>query len=83
MASSVIDYESPDPPYRQIAADLIRDIENGSLAVGRPVPSESDLVQRYGVARNTARNAIAYLRREGYAFTVARRGSYVKDRTTE
>ncbi|MFJ6617218.1 GntR family transcriptional regulator [Kitasatospora sp. NPDC091335] len=81
MTLSVIDYESPDPPYRQIAADLIRDIENGSLAVGRPIPSESDLVQRYGVARNTARNAIAYLRSEGYAFTVPRRGSYVKDRT--
>ncbi|MBB5934602.1 winged helix-turn-helix domain-containing protein [Streptomyces zagrosensis] len=80
MPTSVIDYESPDPPYRQIAADLIADIENGNLAVNRRVPSESALMQMYGVARNTARHAVSYLRDEGYVYTLPQRGTFVRER---
>ncbi|WP_229886584.1 GntR family transcriptional regulator [Streptomyces subrutilus] len=42
-------------PFRQIAADLAAEIERGELAPGRPLPSERELTERYGVARNTAR----------------------------
>ncbi|MFF4408088.1 GntR family transcriptional regulator [Streptomyces sp. NPDC001404] len=82
MAASVIDYESPVPPYRQIAADLIRDIQKGALAVDRRVPSESALMQTYGVARNTARHAVSYLRDEGWVYTLPQRGTFVRDRST-
>lgn len=77
MAASVIDYESPIPPYKQIAADLIQDIQNGTLAVGRRVPSEAVLMQTYGVARNTARHAVGYLREKGWVYTEPQRGTYV------
>lgn len=80
---TVIDYDAPEPPYRQIAADLIAAIEDGSLAVNRPVPSESALMQMYGVARNTARHAVSYLRDEGYVYTRPQRGTYVRDRASE
>lgn len=80
MAPREIDYQAPEPPYRQIAADLLAEIERGELAPGRPIPSESQLVQRYGVARNTARNAIAALCESGHVFTVPQRGTYVRDR---
>ncbi|MEU1311507.1 winged helix-turn-helix domain-containing protein [Streptomyces cinnamoneus] len=81
MTASKIDHRAPEPPYRQIAADLIRDIEDGSLEADSPLPSESELVERYGVARNTVRNAVAYLRDQGYVYTVPKRGTYVKART--
>ncbi|SCK56766.1 Transcriptional regulators [Streptomyces sp. AmelKG-E11A] len=83
MAEGAIDHGSPVPVYRQIAARIIADIERGALAVNRKIPSESDMVQEYGVARETARNAVRFLRDEGYVFTVPHRGTYVTDRTTE
>jgi DNA-binding GntR family transcriptional regulator len=80
MAAREIDHQAPEPPYRQIAADLIGEIERGELAPGRPIPSENTLVQRYGVARNTVRSAVAVLRESGLVFTVPQRGTYVVDR---
>ena len=80
MAESEIDHESATPVYQQIAAKVIADIERGELPVGRRIPSESDMVKRFGVARDTARNAVAYLRDEGYVHTVPQRGTFVLDR---
>ncbi|MFK0289925.1 winged helix-turn-helix domain-containing protein [Streptomyces sp. NPDC090442] len=63
------------------AAEIIADIESGALAPGRRVPTESNLMQRYGVARDTARRVMRYLREEGYVRTVPQRGSYVIDQS--
>jgi DNA-binding GntR family transcriptional regulator len=41
--------------YRRIAADLRERIASGELAVGQRVPSEAELMRRYGVSRSTAR----------------------------
>ncbi|MGW7412938.1 GntR family transcriptional regulator [Streptomyces sp. NPDC054863] len=81
MAESEIDHDAPTPVYRQIAALIIADIERGTLTVNRKIPSESALVQRFGVARETARNAVRFLRDEGWVFTVPQRGTYVADRS--
>ncbi|WP_405795497.1 GntR family transcriptional regulator [Streptomyces sp. NBC_01506] len=78
--SPTIDYDAPTPPYQQIAAEIIRDIEAGVLAVNRPIPSESALTQRWGVARDTARRAVRHLRELGYVYTVPQRGTYVAER---
>jgi len=75
-----IDYDAPEPPHRQIAADIIAQIESGELPPGRRVPSEKDIVDAYGVARTTARRAVAALRAGGWIVTVAGRGSYVAER---
>jgi GntR family transcriptional regulator len=80
MAASEIDHGSPTPVYRQIAALIVADIESGALAVNRKIPSESALVQRFGVARETARNAVRFLRDEGFVFTVPQRGTFVAER---
>jgi GntR family transcriptional regulator len=71
-----IDYEAPEPPHKQIAAWLRGRIHSGEFPLGRKIPSESDIVQETGVARSTARRAIALLREEGVIFTVQGRGSY-------
>jgi DNA-binding transcriptional regulator YhcF (GntR family) len=51
--------------FRQIAADLRREITTRRLPPGQPVPSERTLGQRYGVARETVRRAHQLLRAEG------------------
>ena len=73
----VIDYDAPDPPSRQIATRIRAAIEGGELQPGRKIPSETDIVQATGVARTTARRAVALLRAEGTVVTVPGRGSYV------
>ncbi|WP_330174515.1 GntR family transcriptional regulator [Streptomyces sp. NBC_01498] len=74
-----IDHESPTPVYRQIAALIVQEIESGALPVNRKIPSESALTQRFGVARETARNAVKHLREAGWVFTVPQRGTYVAE----
>jgi DNA-binding GntR family transcriptional regulator len=72
-----VDPESATPVYVQVAGFLRARIETGKLQPDRPVPSESQLQQEFGVARGTARKAIALLREEGLVVTVKGRGSYV------
>ena len=76
----VIDYDAPEPPSRQIAARIRGAIEAGELQPGRKIPSETDIVQAIGVARTTARRAVALLRAEGTVVTVPGRGTYVAER---
>ncbi|WP_030218191.1 GntR family transcriptional regulator [Streptomyces bikiniensis] len=86
MSAREIDHRAPEPPYRQIAADLATEIERGDLPPGRPLPSEKALTELYGVARETARRALSVLREQGLIYTVTGRGSYVTepaDRTGE
>lgn len=80
MDERKIDHESEIPVYVQIAAYVIADIKKGEIPVGRRIPSESALVQRYGVARETARAAVRQLRDKGYVRTVPQRGSFVIER---
>ena len=74
MDAPEIDYRAELPPHRQIAAWILARIESGDLQPGQPVPSEKELVDVFGVARTTARRAIAWLREQGAIRTVAGRG---------
>jgi DNA-binding GntR family transcriptional regulator len=77
-----IDPLGPLPPYRQIAAILRRRIESGKYPPDTRIPTESELVEAFEVARTTARRAIAVLREEGLIYTVPQRGSYVTRKST-
>jgi GntR family transcriptional regulator len=72
-----IDHEGPVTPYRQLAEILKARIARGDWAEGRPIASETRLVQEYGLARSTVRRAIAVLAEEGAVWTVQGRGTYV------
>jgi DNA-binding GntR family transcriptional regulator len=41
------------------------------------LPSEAQLVQRYGIARTTVRRGLALLADEGWVFAVPQRGWFV------
>jgi GntR family transcriptional regulator len=72
-----IDPIAPVPPYRQIADILRRRIASGQHPPDTRIPTESELVEEFEVARTTARRAVAVLREEGLIYTVPNRGSYV------
>jgi GntR family transcriptional regulator len=75
-----VDHEGKTPVYLQIAAILRGEIERGVYAPGRPVPSETQLMQRFEVARLTARKAVRVLVGEGLVEVVPGRGAYVAER---
>jgi GntR family transcriptional regulator len=73
-----VDPQSATPVYVQVADILRSRIQSGQLLPDRPVPSEAQMQQEFGVARGTARKAIALLREQGLVVTVKGRGSYVR-----
>jgi DNA-binding GntR family transcriptional regulator len=75
----MIDPDGPTPVYVQIADAIAKHIARGDLAPNRPIPSETQLQQEYGVARATARHAVAELRSRGLVYTVPQRGTYVSE----
>jgi GntR family transcriptional regulator len=72
-----IDPIAPTPPYRQIAEIMRRRIEAGQYRPDTRIPTESEIVEEFEVARTTARRAVSVLRDEGLVYTVPNRGSYV------
>jgi DNA-binding GntR family transcriptional regulator len=66
------------PRYRTVASDLRQMIESGELRPGDPLPSESALGERYGIARGTARHALAELEGAGLVVSVHGKGRYVR-----
>ncbi len=65
------------PVYQRIAAEILEQIRSGDLVPNRRIPPEKALMKQYGVAKATARNAVDFLRKQGWVFTVPHRGTYV------
>jgi GntR family transcriptional regulator len=55
--------------YKAIAADLRAKIEAGEYPVGSRLPTHDTLMETYGVALNTVREALGELRDEGRVIT--------------
>lgn len=73
-----VDHESPIPVYVQIGRMIAARIEAVELQPDRPIPSEQSMIQEFGVARDTVRRAVAWLRDQGLVYTVPQRGSFVR-----
>lgn len=67
----------PSVPSRavQVADWLAREIRSGRLAAGEKLPTEQELIGRFGVSRTVIREAMAALRSEG--LVTSRQGSGV------
>lgn len=70
------------PVYVQLAEALRDRIEAAEFGE-RPLPSEVQLGQQYGVGRNTVRGAIALLRNEGILQVVHGVGTFVRSQERE
>ena len=74
---SMLRADSPVPLYVQLYNQIRTDIEQGSLQMGRQLPSERQLAADYGISRLTARKALSLLREEGMISARRGRGSFV------
>jgi len=72
MTEWPLDRNSPIPLYFQIAENLKRAIEDGTLKPGERLDNELDLTERLGVSRPTVRQAVQRLVEQG--LVVRRRG---------
>ncbi|MEW2164786.1 GntR family transcriptional regulator [Streptomyces sp. NPDC007084] len=64
-----------EPLYARIATQLLGELRDGSVAPGERLPGERELATRFGVSRETVRQALQLLRRDGQVST-DRRGSH-------
>jgi DNA-binding GntR family transcriptional regulator len=72
--TDTINRTGPIPIYEQIAAILRAEIEG--QPPGTRVPSEPDLMERFGVAQITARRAHRLLAEEGLVEIIKGRGTF-------
>lgn len=79
MVSSMDEDKAP-LPSRRIAEDLRRAIAAGKHGPGEKLPSERELAEQYGTARNTAREAIRLLLEQGLVTAEHGRGVFVRQR---
>src|SRR2546429_7973543 len=73
----MLDRTSPIPLYYQIAQDLRRQIESGTLAPGAALPTEDDLQRIYSVSRATVRQAVRQLATAGLVRLARPHGTFV------
>ncbi|MER5351108.1 GntR family transcriptional regulator [Kitasatospora sp. NPDC002551] len=67
------------PKYQRIAETLKAAIDSGEYRAGDRLPGENDLMDAYGVARMTARQALGVLQSEGIAEARRGAGVFVRD----
>ncbi|WP_433187113.1 GntR family transcriptional regulator [Actinoallomurus sp. CA-150999] len=72
---------SQGPRYRRIADDLRAKIDQKVYAADDQLPSEPELMEEYGVSRNTVRLALNLLANEGRIVSQPGRGTFVRTRT--
>ncbi|MFJ5774035.1 GntR family transcriptional regulator [Streptomyces sp. NPDC093094] len=64
-----------EPLYLRIAAELLGELRDGTIPPGERLPGERQLAEHFGVSRETVRQALEVLRRDGLVAT-DRRGSH-------
>lgn len=72
---------SGTPAFQQVATEIRKQINSGSLPAGAQLPSMSQLKELYGVSSTVVRDALAELRREGLVIGQQGKGVFVRDRT--
>lgn len=77
MAAAREHIERAPSMYLQVAQRMATDIRRGRYQPGELLPSETQMVEMYGVGKHTARAAVAELRRMGLAESQQGKGSIV------
>lgn len=75
--------DDPLPQYQRLKAYVSDEIAAGRLRPGDRIPSELDLIKRFGVSRMTANRALRELEQAGAVTRVQGVGSFVAARKTE
>lgn len=75
--------DDPRTPSVQAADALRADIEKGVYGPGKKLPSIRELADRFGIAAETVKRALALLVEERKIFSVPNRGYFVVDPTRD
>lgn len=67
------------PLWRQIAAEIIRRIKDGTYPPGSRVPSTLEIAQEFGVVNATASKAMQHVRAQGWTRGEVGLGTFVAD----
>ena len=65
------------PKYERLRRVLLDDISSGKLCCGGKIPSESSLIERFGVSSTTARRCLDELANQGYVHRMQGKGTFV------
>src|SRR5277367_4344606 len=68
------------PLYLKVKRHILENIGSGKWAISARVPSENDIVKKFGVSRMTANRALKELSDEGVLVRIAGVGSFVAER---
>lgn len=71
------------PIYEQISSQIKSNIMSGELAIGEALPSIRTLATALGVSVLTVQRAYENLRQDGFAESVAGRGTFVAEHNKE
>lgn len=77
MDKHLINHNSSIPMYKQVVQILSNQISSGELSVGNKIPSETELMAKFGVSRITIRAAISELVEEGILTRSQGKGTFV------
>jgi DNA-binding LacI/PurR family transcriptional regulator len=80
---AIEELSSDEPKYRLIADSLRESVLSGEYRPGSRLPSETDLVRRFGVSRMTIVKAIKELQHAGLVTRRVGSGTYVSPRTSQ
>lgn len=67
------------PAYQTLREQLRDDIASGRYSDGKRLPTESELVEQYGLSRQTVRRAFQDLVADGTVYRVPGRGTYASE----
>ena len=82
MAESKGAMERETPKYQQIIESLRQNLEAGRYRNGARLPSEAELMRRFGVSRMTVVKAMQHLQQAGLLVRRAGSGTYASDQVT-
>ena len=68
------------PKYFAIGQDLVDMIKHGDLLPGMKIPSENEIIKKYGVSNTTARKALQEMDYGGWVVKIKGKGTYVRKR---
>ncbi|GAA5038557.1 GntR family transcriptional regulator [Actinopolymorpha pittospori] len=83
MSGRPLDFDDPQQPYQQVAANIRAQITSGDIAVGDQLSSVRELAKEYGVSGGTIQQALRLLRQEGLIVTWQGRGTFVRRRQAD
>ncbi len=67
--------------YQKLKQHLVRQIQDGTLGNGEKLATEPELMERYQVSRNTLRQAMQELEKEGYIRKIQGNGTFIQSQT--